>query len=167
MKFIFLRQKGFIPSLIRFFDGGFFNHVAVLEDSAYVIEAQLGTGVSRNLVYNLRSSSEAFAIVELSGLDDTQGLTFLRKQLGKQYDLPAIFGLFIRDLFGSSPNIENRMSWYCDELMLQTAVEAGMKRPDKPLRNFGIKDSYSYLLEQGASVIKFAFHEDTEKSPLL
>jgi hypothetical protein len=95
---VFVRDKGIIPTLIRFFDPGRFNHVAVAVSDTQIIEAEYNTRV-----HIVDMNYEDIEIVSL-GLTLEQQEAIVKaanKYIGRRYDLLQILGYLIKERIGS------------------------------------------------------------------
>lgn len=131
MKFHFYKRKGILPSLIRYFGGGEFNHVSV-EVGMYTYEAIGGKILGANGVlmspshltqHKGRYEPDEVVTVEV---ELTQGQMFevaayLRDQVGKKYGTAEVFGFVFRWIRGRAS------TFYCSELAIR-AFEIALNR---------------------------------------
>ena len=92
---VFVRENGPIARLIRFFDKGRFNHVAIAVDSERILEAQYNTRVQ--VIPNPYTDYE---VVHLKLGDDSRINEFVCMNLGKRYDYLEILRIWVRLVFG-------------------------------------------------------------------
>jgi hypothetical protein len=94
---VFVREKGIIPSIIRFFDKGKFNHVAVAYSDTEIIEAQYNT-----LVRVIPLTYTDYEVVPLKLGDNSNIEVFAQHFIGTKYDFSEILNIWLRLLFGIS-----------------------------------------------------------------
>lgn len=94
---VFVREKGIIPSIIRFFDKGKFNHVAIAIDDTHILEAEYNTRV--RIIENPYTDIE---VVPLKIKDKSKVKRFAAMNIGKKYDFGEIVRIWLRLVFGWS-----------------------------------------------------------------
>jgi hypothetical protein len=120
MRLVFFKGQGVFSRLIRWFSRGRFDHVAILDDERgelYEARARCGVVVSpAGPRLALSPPFEVFSPVERLGVIERAIVRdFLRGELGKPYDLPAVLK-FVTRRRETNPAAR----WFCSEL----AVEA-------------------------------------------
>lgn len=88
---LFVRETGFIPDVIRFFDKGEFNHTAIAVDSTHILEAEYNTKV-----HVIENPYTDFEVVSLNLKDLTKMDEFVKKFDGEEYDFGEILRILIR-----------------------------------------------------------------------
>ena len=92
---VFVRTKGIIPSIIRYFDKGKFNHVAIAYSETQILEVDFDSCVRIvTLPY------EDVEVVPIPLKDITLLENFGKKYIGKKYDFGQIFRIWVRLVFG-------------------------------------------------------------------
>jgi len=83
-----------------------------------VIEAKF-SGVQSNQLSEVISDSSKYIIYELDLEDEQKAENFLLLQIGKDYDISALFGIFLhRDW-------QKDNKWFCSELLAKSIIESG------------------------------------------
>lgn len=121
---LFSRSKRIGSRLIRLATWSEYSHVdAVLRDKS-LIGALYGKGVVRyDLSSRLENSTEyCFRAV---GGDPNLFEEYLKSQLGKPYDLEAVFGIMFRRDWAEDSK------WFCSELVAAALVAAGVEAVQK------------------------------------
>lgn len=92
---VFVRTKGILPALIRFFDKGRFNHVAIAYSETQILEVDFDTCVRIvTLPY------DEVEVVPIPLKDIILLENFGKKYIGKKYDLGQVFRIWVRLVFG-------------------------------------------------------------------
>jgi uncharacterized protein YycO len=123
MKIALYRNNTLINKLIRFFSRGKFNHASVEMDDGTVIEAAF-TGVRQ--VKSLRDKRPRGTIIDVYDVRMTLkqkkiAIDFLLKQVGKPYDIWAIFGFVF---YQSHEGRKSYGKWFCSELVFAAFTKA-------------------------------------------
>ena len=112
MKVIFARSNKPIALLIRFVTWSRWHHcAAITKDGEYVIEAKGGVGVRKITLEHFQSMYKTWEIAELDCVDDKRAYEFLNDQIGRPYDLKAVFGILFRTGW------DDEGAWDCAELL--------------------------------------------------
>lgn len=93
---VFVRSKGIIPSLIRFFDKGRFSHVAIAYSDTEILEAEYNTRVH---VIPMPEEYKDFEVVPLHLGENNRIVEFSKDYIGKKYDFLEIFRIWFRKVF--------------------------------------------------------------------
>lgn len=88
---VFVREQGLIPDVIRYFDKGKFNHVAIAMDSTHILEAEYNTKV--HVIENPYTDIE---VVSLNLKDLSKIEEFVKQYDGEEYDFGEVLRIFIR-----------------------------------------------------------------------
>lgn len=94
---IFVREKGIIPSIIRFFDKGKFNHVCLCVGDNLIIEAEYNTRVRiTEFIY------DDYEIISFNLTDEQKNrvIEITKKFVGEKYDFLEILSIWLRICFG-------------------------------------------------------------------
>lgn len=119
MQLIFTRSRSPFGALIRAFEGGQWDHVAVV-DGDNVIEATALHGVRHRPRADLLADRPQHQVVHVDLPDERAALKFARSQVGKPYDWTAILGFLLwRDW-------SKTRRWYCSELAAQACAAGGL-----------------------------------------
>lgn len=94
---VFVSEYGPISRLIRFFDKGRFNHVAIAVDSTRILEAEYSTKV--RIIENPYTD---FEVVSLKLGANSRIEEFSQLNVGKRYDFWEVLRIWIRIMFGIS-----------------------------------------------------------------
>lgn len=112
MKVIFARSSNPIALLIRCVTWSRWHHCgAITSDGKHVIEAKGGIGVVKTDIDVFKSRYKRWEIAELECKNEKFAQEFLSNQLGKDYDLKAIFGILFRTGWDMPEQ------WFCSELV--------------------------------------------------
>lgn len=123
MKVIFARSNKPIALLIRLVTWSRWHHCAhVSPDGKSVIEAKGGVGVIETPIDNFMSRYRTVQMSEIPSIDDDKAWEFSKSQLGKDYDLRAVFGILFRTSW------DDTSAWFCSELV---AAASGIFRHDR------------------------------------
>lgn len=87
---IFVGESGLIPDIIRYFDKGKFDHVAIAVDENHILEAQYNTKV-----HIIENPYKNFEVVSLN-LKNCKIDEFTKKYLGEPYDFGEILKIWVR-----------------------------------------------------------------------
>lgn len=93
---IFVRTKGIIPALIRFFDKGRFNHTCIAYSATEILEAEYNTVVH---VIPMPDEYTNIEIVSLHLGCNSRIEEFSKMNIGKRYDFWQIFRIWVRKVF--------------------------------------------------------------------
>lgn len=121
---VFYRGTSMLSRAIRWFTRSHYSHVAYEQSNGNLIEAWTH-GV--RMVADYATDHTAGTAVEwyrVEGVTPEQrerAETFMRKQLGKKYDVRGILG-FLRHR-----DIENQERWFCSELVFEAFRQAGVE----------------------------------------
>jgi hypothetical protein len=120
---IFVRTKGVLPTLIRFFDKGRFSHVAIAYSETQILEVDFDTSV--RIVENPYDDIE---VVSIPLKDITLLETFGKKYIGKKYDYAQIFRIWLRLVFGFKwlNRFNNPREVICSELAGEYLITIGL-----------------------------------------
>lgn len=118
-------------SLIGWFSAGYFSHVdAVLPDGTLLgaradsIPEGMPPGVQiRPAGYEKVVRATVFTLLGTTTFEEANFYGFLKAQIGKPYDKPAILGF----VFGR--NWAQPDSWFCSELIAAALIASGIIRP--------------------------------------
>lgn len=105
--------------LIKLLTGSQWSHVGVLMDGNHVIESVIGKGVVQTRYENFTSRYDNYMVVRLPVESKLAAHRRLRAELGKSYDLTALFGILFRRSW------HDKDKWFCSELV---AHASGMFR---------------------------------------
>jgi hypothetical protein len=115
MKLLFSTGKGIVASAIRAFTWSQWSHVdLVAPDETTVIGAIPGRGVEHVTIASRLAESRRAAVMHINDADNSDGLCawrFAQLQIGKRYDLAAVFGLALHR-YWTDPG-----KWFCSELV--------------------------------------------------
>lgn len=112
--FIFSKSNSLWSKLIRLVTLSKWSHVEYVSPTGEVISAELGRGVYIDPQDRpIQNWTSAIALkVPVSELQAIQYEKWIRKQIGKKYDLLGIFGLWFRRRW------QDDDSWFCSELLV-------------------------------------------------
>lgn len=125
VRLIFSNNTGIPAALIRFYTFSKITHCGILLDDYSVLDSDYETkGVSIRSIDDFLKTKKEIVIKEYPRLSPEM-ITYAKSQLGKPYDLSAIFGLpFHR-------NWQDDNKWFCAELLLWASKMAGTPILDK------------------------------------
>ena len=104
---------------IRFFTWSEWNHVAIeIDDIVY--DATLDGGVTSNTISHFKNRWGRTEVFEIDLPDVDQTRDFLLQQIGKSYDISAIFGFMFRRDWDSQDR------WFCSELVFIALSKGGV-----------------------------------------
>lgn len=113
---VFVREKGIIPSIIRFFDRGKFNHVAIFVSDTEILEAEYNTKVRM-----IKFPYDDYEVISLNLTDEQQEKvkSFAPQFVGENYDFLEILSIWFRICFGITElgKFNNPKSVICSELV--------------------------------------------------
>jgi hypothetical protein len=114
MKIRFVRGKDFTSLLIAFVSRGWPSHTEAVLPNGSLLGARLGTGVSIMPAGYDKGSISMEMVVDLPSTPaiDEKFYEFLSSQIGKPYDLRAVFGLAFDSDWRTRAG-----GWFCSELM--------------------------------------------------
>lgn len=124
MKLLFCRKRSLGSWLICAFTWSPWSHCAVVESDEHVIDATFKHGgVRRRPLSDVLGEYSKIEVIELNLTpEETQAaLDFVRAQIGKPYDIGAIFGFIFRQDWASTEK------WFCNEL-----AEAALRAVGRP-----------------------------------
>ena len=153
MKFLFCQAPGLAGKLIRLFDRGVYNHVAVVVSDTEVIEATYVHGVRKRGLGSLMRDRPIHLLVELPMKDEQAAIAFATSKLGGKYDWKALASLAIRRVFNTAPHWEDKNAYFCDELVLLSAVAGGGLSVSWAGR-YGVQSALELLISNGAVVVE-------------
>jgi uncharacterized protein YycO len=146
---IFVGGNDLIDEIIRFFDHGDYNHVAMFVSDTEILEAQYNTKV--HVVDNFYDGPDYKTIVIPMNLDDEQKgkLEKLKDQyIGEGYDYGDIFIKFLRLEFGINlERFENPNEQICSELVGRLLVGLGLA--DESVVDMAPNELFRYLKNKG------------------
>ena len=115
MRVIFAKDRRPISLLIRLVTWSRWHHcAAITPDNKFVIEAKGGVGVVRTPLAEFKSRYKHTAIAVID-CHDQVAFDFLNKQVSKDYDLKAIFGILFRTSW------DHGDKWFCSELVAKAS----------------------------------------------
>lgn len=122
LSFVFVRRTHAAARLIRWFDGGEYDHVAILlADGHNVIEAVSSKGVIVRSLESMLSdpSIERHQVVTVRVLSTREDLARATDALmgsrGMPYDRWALLSIAWAKLLGRAPNFDSLGAWFCSE----------------------------------------------------
>lgn len=118
---IFARSPKPISWLIRAFTWSRWSHVGVIMPGGMVIESKGGKGVHAISLHEFKARYPEWQKATVPCRDRQLALRFLRSQLGKPYDMTAIYSIALRR------DWQETDSWFCSELV---AYATGLFRQD-------------------------------------
>lgn len=139
---VFVRTSGIISNLIRYFDKGRFNHVAIFTSSTEIEEAQYNTKV--NIVPFQYDDYEVIKIPYSD--DDLLELQRLTKRFkGKSYDFKEIFKIWLSIIFHYKKfrKFNSPKQVICVELVARILVHLG--KAEKSTIDMTPNEFYRYL----------------------
>jgi uncharacterized protein YycO len=116
----FMTTSSPVSSLIRFFTWSNYSHVEFVLKDGRLLGSHLDGGVqARDPNYSTNITDVAYGYVDCPIEVTEKVLRFAYKQIGKPYDLPALFGLVGRR------DWKRDNSWFCSELIAEAFDKAG------------------------------------------
>lgn len=126
IKVIFARSPKPFSLAIRLFTWSHWSHVAVImPDEKTVIEAVGGKGVVETHINEFKRRYVEYKSCHLPVMDRREAYRTLRRELGKPYDMTAIYSMVFRR------NWQETDSWFCSELV---AHASGLFRQESTKR---------------------------------
>jgi len=121
MKVLFVYNTFSISSwLIRFFTFSKFSHVAIKISDTVIVDSTLASGVRAITTKEFIKHYPKYVELDVYIPNENLAKDFLLSQIGKPYDLTAIFGMVLQRKWHEED------SWFCSEL-LEAAIKAGGK----------------------------------------
>ena len=128
-------SDGFVSSTVKFATGSKFSHAALYIGNLNIIEAIDPIVDKRPLVDALKDDKYAavYRFPKLTAHQQTQVITYAKKQIGKEYDLSGAVGSTAAGVAaaGVVPKISNLVfpehDFYCSELIAFAYKAAGIK----------------------------------------
>ena len=145
MKLLFCTSKLPVSVAIRVFTWSDWSHVAII-DGDEIIEA-VWPKVRVSKLEKAKNKYESWVIAEVKTKNDAEIIKAARSQVGKPYDIGAIFGFVARR------NWEKTDKWFCSELVAWAFSQA-----NEPLFRLG---TFSRVTPQHLWMITDTFHRDT------
>ena len=108
---VFARSRHPLSYLIRAFTWARWSHVGVIMPDNTIIESIAGKGVIVSTLQDFKKRNKQFHICQLPVRDRQDALRLLRKEVGKPYDMTAIYSLVMRS------DWQEADSWFCSELI--------------------------------------------------
>lgn len=107
--------------VVQLFTMSRWNHVAaILPDNEHIIHATFKHGVVIDKLS--RYDNVSTEIIDIPLPDEEAAVRFLNAQLGKKYDLTALFAIFFRR------NWQKDDRWFCSELVEMAVKASGKNR---------------------------------------
>lgn len=151
MRVMFVSRPDFVARTIRWFDGGPFNHVALVYGQE-VIQAVSNHGVQLTTMDEAMKTVDGYHTLDIPLSKEADAEVWSRSKVGAGYDFLAVGMLALRDLFGSSPHWDSNGHFFCDELMLSSALTGGLAELARPARFFGVEASRQLLLSTPGTI---------------
>lgn len=109
---IYARGNKLTSWLIRLFTWSKWSHIAVVTaDKRHVIESVGGDGVVLTPINDFKSRYMTYQQAELPVVSRIDAFKLLRAELGKPYDMTAIYSMILRRDWDETD------SWFCSELV--------------------------------------------------
>ena len=118
MKVLFCTSNKIGSVLIRGVTWSKWSHVALLLDDGTAIEA-VWPKVRRVSAEEIIKNHSSYEIVDFQGFDDQKIIDAAMSQLGKPYDITALFGLL------AHRDWQETDSWFCSELVAWCFAQSG------------------------------------------
>lgn len=112
----FYEGVGLYAWLTRMRTWGKYTHVDIVLPSGLLLGAIIGEGVTRHTTHK----AKAYITYDIPVPEPERALAWVKRQIGKPYDLGAILG------FMSRRNWSDDEKWFCSELAAQTLIVAGL-----------------------------------------
>lgn len=130
-----LFSKSRLPGsyLIRALTWSKYSHVEILLSDSHVIGANYPKGVERQTLEGRIKKTSKYEIYEVDA-DENMVSEFLKTQLGKPYDITAIFGILSRR------DWQEPDSWFCSELVCAAFKYAKVDLVRKPVNRITPQD---------------------------
>jgi uncharacterized protein YycO len=139
MKIIFTHAYTVGGALIRFLDGGYWNHCGIItEDGMNVTHATMQKGVIRQPLWKLQQDFPRHTIIDVPVGEEDAAQAWLLQQVGKPYDFGALWGFILeRGDWGDDAK------WYCSEMALMALLLAGAEiKTAQGDNTFGVEDMF-------------------------
>lgn len=142
---IFVREMGIIPSIIRFYDKGKFNHVCICVGNNKILEAEYNTRVHvTDFTYN------DYEIIPLNltiGQKD-RVLKKAKQFIGEKYDFLQILDIWLRICFGITElaKFNSPKAVICSELVAYILEDLGLASKGTEL--LAPNELFNYLKEK-------------------
>lgn len=125
---VFVRGKGIIPALIRYFDKGQFNHVALAVSPISIAEADVN--IESRVDPFIPDSYDYYEVIDL-GLTDEQSdrvVESSKSYLGRKYDEPQILWYVLKYFFKlkGPDKFNNPNNLICSEFVFDVLDKAGI-----------------------------------------
>ncbi|MED3976179.1 YiiX/YebB-like N1pC/P60 family cysteine hydrolase [Priestia megaterium] len=134
---VFVRGKGWLSKVIRYFDSGEFSHCAIAVSKYRIIEANYNTRVSVSIFDE--SKYDLIEVIDLGLSDKQRDIVYERamKYLGKKYDYFQLIWYALKKVFHFKGRnlLNNPNDMICSELVFIALDESGI------LRDLGINDT--------------------------
>jgi len=150
---ILVKNFDILSKLIRWYTKSEFNHVGIIVDNKYIVEAIPKYGVRLFTLQNYKNQKEAgeldFIICKVKNLSESERKiveTFALKQVGKSYDFVQLICVGILYMFRKLRKLEpiDLNGWLCSELVAESFYEVGIKfKKDVDPDNITPKDIYT------------------------
>jgi hypothetical protein len=145
---IFVAETGFIPDLIRDFDHGPFDHVAIVVSDTQIIEAQYGHKVG---LKDFHYDEDEYAIISLDLTDEEIARVpeFDKKYEGEDYNFEEIISIVIRLLFGLEhfDLLDDKDEVICSQLAAYFAQNFG--KAEKGTELLAPNQLFNYFINKG------------------
>lgn len=129
MRLIFARKHAIGSYIIRLFTFSSWSHVGLVFSDEMVIDATFAKGVRLIPLTEFMSEYTDIDVWFVKTPDEASARKFAELQLGKKYDLSAIFGLIFQR------NWQQDDKWFCSELVEAVLKAGGLVRfRDSPHR---------------------------------
>lgn len=142
---IFVREQGIIPSIIRFYDKGKFNHVCMCVGENQIIEAEYNTRV-QIIDFNY----DDYEIISFNLTDEQKNkIKEIAKQfVGEKYDFLEIISIWLRICFGITElsKFNSPKSVICSELVAYFLED--LKLVSRGTELLAPNELYKYLKEK-------------------
>jgi uncharacterized protein YycO len=142
---IFVREKGIISSIIRFFDKGKFNHVCICVGEDQIIEAEYNTRVRIT-----EFTYDDYEIISLNLTDEQKNRVkeIAKKFVGEKYDFLEILSIWLRICFGITElsKFNSPKAVICSELVAYFLEDLGLA--SKGVELLAPNELYRYLKEK-------------------
>jgi len=137
MKLIFARKHALGSYIIRLFTFSSWSHVAVVFSDNKVFDVTLAKGVRFSNLEDFLGEYTDVDIYSVDIPDEAAARAFAEEQVGKKYDLSAIFGL----IFQREWQEDDR--WFCSEVTESVLASGGKKRFKDKLYRITPQQSWS------------------------
>lgn len=142
---VFVRSRGLIPRIIRLFDKGKFNHVAIALSETEILEANWYTRVHIISI----SIHDDYVVVPLNLGEKHNMEVFTSRFLGLRYDFKEIVSIWVRKLFGFKylGKFNTPKEVICSELAAYYLEDRGIAEPGIEL--LAPNELYAYIKNKG------------------